>query len=88
MSVGGGASLVNGSPSSSEPPVYGYHCASGDSGVVPEGHMVAWEWVLEIEVRLLVDVDIPDFFHPHHSPYVSHPPIYPFTVYGYRCASR
>ena len=27
--------------------VYGYFRASGTSGVMPEGHMGAWEWVLE-----------------------------------------
>ena len=27
--------------------VYGYLCALGASGVMPEGHMGAWEWVLE-----------------------------------------
>ena len=27
--------------------VYGCFCASGTSGVLPEGHMGAWDWVLE-----------------------------------------
>ena len=27
--------------------VYGYFSASGAIGVMPEGHMGAWEWVLE-----------------------------------------
>ena len=28
--------------------IYGYLCASGASGFMPaEGHMGAWEWVLE-----------------------------------------
>ena len=50
--------------------VYGYRCASGDSGVVPEVRPHGCMGMGAREVRLLVDVGIPDFFHPRHSPWI------------------
>ena len=59
--------------------VYGYFRASGASGVVPEGQMGAWEWVLERSGC--------GFMWPYmidHIPItLLMPPTFSFTVYGY-----